>query len=112
MWSMVVGFFGVLTAPFGVAAVHFACRRSPDQLVHVAAAGAIGVLTVYALAIGLGESWRDWDRLAAGVGACTALGRAAVIPLGPAVRRRRAGRREGKRTGTPTGKRPGRRTAR
>jgi len=95
MWSVVVGFFGALTAPFGVAAVHFACRRTPNQWLHVAAAGFVGGVAVYAVAVVFGEPWRDWDKMAAGVGFCTAIGRAAVIPLVPAVRNRQLARQFG-----------------
>ena len=95
MWSVFVGFFGALTAPFGVAAVHFACLRTPHQWVHVAAAGLVGGVAVYGVAVIFGEPWRDWDKMAAGVGLCTAIGRAAVIPLVPAVRHRQLARRFG-----------------
>jgi len=62
---LVVTSAAILAGPIGVVLVDLACDRFPQQWVHVLAA-------------------------AVGVALCAAAGRAAVIPVVPAVRRRRA----------------------
>ncbi len=96
----------IYSIPFaipGVVAVHFSCRRATSQMVHVAAAGAAGLLAgLVAEAWLFGGDGLSWLVLAVGV--ATATGRTAVIPLVPAVRRRPPGPRSAAdviRTGRP-----------
>lgn len=85
-WAILVGAFAMPTAPVGVLVVHLACERFDAQWIHVLASGLVGtgaVVTVSVLL--LGGPFEFWE-LALGVGLCTALGRAAVIPMVPVIR--------------------------
>jgi hypothetical protein len=86
LWACVAGFFAFFTALPGLLLVHAVALRFPQQWVQIVASAVVGVLGVYAVAIFVGEQPRDWDRLALGVGICTAVGRASVIPIVPAVK--------------------------
>lgn len=88
IWGTLAGIFALLTALPGVLVVHVVSLRFPQQWVHVLASAVVGVLAVYAVMTVMGEHPRDWDKLALGVGVCTAIGRAAVVPMVPAVRNR------------------------
>jgi len=93
IWGLGSAYFVAATAPVGVVLLHFGCRSIRQQWVHVLVTAVLGTLAVYAVAFVIGEVPSDWDKVAAGVGFCTAVGRAAVIPMVPAVRLRRLQRR-------------------
>ena len=83
---MVSIYGGVLCLPFaipGVVLVHYACRHVEHQSVHVAAAGAAGLLTGFLVQGASLES--GWLPLVIGV--ATVVGRASVIPFARARRR-------------------------
>ena len=88
LFTVVSAIYSIPFAVPGVLLVHFSCRRVASQAVHVAAAGAAGLLAgiVFEAAVTGGF---DSFPLVLAVGVATATGRAAVIPLVPAVRRRR-----------------------
>ena len=88
-WAFLLALFALLTAPLGVVAVHLLCERFDAQWVHVLAAGAAGSVAVVVVAslFSGGPSFDLW-RMALGVGACTAFGRAVVTPWVPVVRLR------------------------
>ena len=94
--TIYVTLFAVPTAPVGVLLVHLTCRGVRAQWVHVVAAGLAGLLTGLAFqqlvesGSGVLEGWF----LTLVLGFATAAGRAAVIPLVPAVRERRRSSRE------------------
>jgi hypothetical protein len=85
-WGTLAGFFAVFTALPGLLVVHAVSLRFPQQWVQILASAGVGVLGVYAVAVFIGDHPRDWDKLALGVGVCTAAGRAAVIPMVPSVK--------------------------
>jgi hypothetical protein len=80
---VLAGFVSVPLAVAGILAVHVACRRVRAQWVHVAAAGLAGVAAIELW----GRASPDVQPLAMMLGAATAFGRLAVVPL---VWRRRA----------------------
>jgi hypothetical protein len=89
--AVYVTIFAIPSAPIGVLLVHLACRRVEAQSVHVLAAGVAGIFTGagYGLLVDFGEGVLVTWPLTLTLGLATAIGRAAVIPLVPAVRARR-----------------------
>ena len=88
-WAALVGVFALVAGPLGVLLVHVACERFDAQWIHVVVAGLVGSLAVVlADSLLFGELSFEFWRMALGVGACTAVARAAVIPLVPVVRLR------------------------
>ncbi len=82
-----VAFYGVygaaasvLLAPVGMLAVHACCRRTPRQVVHVAAAAVCGLVTGVLVDLAM-SSGSGLVPFALVVAAATATARAAVIPL-------------------------------
>ncbi len=79
----------LLAGPIGVALVDFACDRFPQQWIHVLAAAVVAAggasLAAWLL---VGVPWGA-PITTVGVALCAAVGRAAVIPMVPAVRRRK-----------------------
>jgi len=95
--TLYVTLFAAPTAPVGVLLVHLTCRGVRAQWVHVVAAGVAGLLTGLAfqhLVVGPGSGILEGWFLTLVLGLSTAAGRAAVIPLVPAVRARRRSSRE------------------
>ncbi|HWJ12016.1 MAG TPA: hypothetical protein VNS46_21715 [Nocardioides sp.] len=80
-WVVIAACFVPLySLPFalvGVPLVHLVCRRVGAQWVHVVVAGLAGLLPLAVAGVMTGE----WVWGVAPVGACTALGRLAVVPL-------------------------------
>ncbi len=88
LFTVITIFYSIPFAVPGVLAVHFCCRTVTSQVAHVAVAGAAGLLAgLLAEVVLFGGEAASWLVLAVGV--ATATGRAAVIPLVPAVRRAR-----------------------
>ncbi len=85
----------VVAGPIGVILVHLACKRVRQQWVHVLAAAVVAAAGASLAA------WLFFDVpwgapiTTVGVALCAAVGRAAVIPLVPAVRDRKLARRFG-----------------
>ncbi|WP_027861139.1 hypothetical protein [Marmoricola sp. URHB0036] len=95
--TIYVTLFAFPTAPVGVLLVHLACRGVRAQWVHVLAAGLAGLLTGLAfqqLVVERGSGPLEGWFLTLLLGSATAAGRAAVIPLVPAVRARRRSSKE------------------
>ena len=88
VFTVITAIYSIPFAVPGVLLVHFVARRASSQLVHVATAGAVGLL---AGLVASGLMFRDsgWPWLFLEVGVATAVGRAAVIRMVPAVRRAR-----------------------
>ncbi len=75
----------ILGLPFGmvgIPAVHFLCRWNPLQVVHVLAAGAVGCVAGAVVLSWLGgKELTLVSGFGLGLGASTAIGRAAVVPI-------------------------------
>jgi hypothetical protein len=93
--TLYVTLFAIPTAPIGVLVVHVACRGVRAQWVHVLAAGLAGLLTGLASrqVVDTGSNLLEGWGLTLVLGLATAAGRAAVVPLVPAVRASRQDRR-------------------
>ena len=79
-----------LAGPIGVALVDYAFDRFPQQWVHVLAAAVVAAVGASLAAWLLFDVPWGAPITTVGVALCAAAGRAAVIPMVPAVRRRRA----------------------
>ncbi len=71
--------YGFPAAVVGCLLVHLVCLRIPEQLIHVTAAGLVGMATGAVYDAVLFNGYWDWLWLLLGI--ATAIGRAAVIPL-------------------------------
>ena len=88
LFTVITAIYAIPFAVPGVLLVHFLARRATSQLVHVATAGAVGLLAGLVASAWIFRN-DGWPWLVLEVGVATAVGRAAVIPLVPAVRGRR-----------------------